>query len=78
MNNRLNNLEREQLLGMFTLEFMSGVIFSYSGFLGFFAGTLTGIIVANKVELSASATESLTRAINQLKLILKPAISSCK
>lgn len=35
---------------MYLLGFASGVIFSYSGFVGFLSGVLTGAVFSNKIS----------------------------
>ena len=38
----------DQIYGIFLLGFILGVIFSYTGILGFFAGFCCGIIIRNR------------------------------
>ena len=36
-----------QIYGIFLFGFLSGIIFSYTSFLGFFIGFLTGLVIRN-------------------------------
>jgi|LakMenEpi03Aug12_release.lakeMendotaPanAssembly.Ray.scaffolds.fasta_scaffold202812_1 hypothetical protein len=36
-----------QIYGIFLFGFISGYIFSYTGFMGFFIGLLTGLVIRN-------------------------------
>lgn len=38
----------KQISGIFLFGFMIGIIFSYTGFLGYTAGVITGIMMKNK------------------------------
>ena len=53
MNNNIKNIN-EQISGVFLYGFITGVVASYSGFLSYGAGILTGIMVCKKYDYITS------------------------
>ena len=47
LNNEHEKKINEQISGIFLFGFMIGIIFSYTGFLGYSSGFITGIVLRN-------------------------------
>ena len=64
LNDQLNdhlNIINERLSGVLLYGFISGIIMSYSGFLSYFAGIVTGIIISRKYTyISYQITEKVS------------------
>ena len=64
LNDQLNdhlNVINERLSGVFLYGFIVGIIISYSGFLSYFAGIGTGIIISKKyIYFSYQITEKVS------------------
>ena len=55
----------ERIGGVFLYGFIVGVVVSYSGFLSYFAGIGTGVLIAKKYEyISYQITEKATCLLN--------------
>jgi len=64
----------ERISGVFLFGFCMGIVFSYTGFLGFGCGILTGIVVSKKYSQIKLSTEAITEIfynmITQAKYII--------
>jgi hypothetical protein len=57
----------ERIGGVFIYGFIAGVIMSYSGFLSYFAGICTGIVISNKYKfISHQISEKTTYIFNNV------------
>jgi hypothetical protein len=72
LDDKLNSIN-EKIGGIFVYGFISGVIMCYSGFLSYFCGIGTGIIIANKYSfVSNQISEKVTYIFdNMVKHIQK-------
>jgi hypothetical protein len=68
------NIVNERVSGIFLYGFIAGVIMSYSGFLAYFAGVGTGILISKKYKyISSQITEKASylfqNVLNKAKYI---------
>lgn len=64
MDLHINNVN-DRIGGVFFYGFISGVIMSYSGFLSYFAGIGTGIVIAQKYKfISGQISEKFVYMFN--------------
>jgi uncharacterized membrane protein required for colicin V production len=80
MNDKHQKKIDQQISGIFLFGFMTGIVFSYTGILGYIAGFLAGVVVRNSFskksqEFVEKSVDTFYNVFNKAKTVLNLAES---